>query len=149
MLGCRPSARLARRVERGVRAYREGMSPLLLLSGGGAGAEPEAHVMRRIALAAGAPEAALLLEADSRDTLENASECARLLRERGLRRIALVTDRTHLARARLMFRRAGLEVVARLGVPSRSWKAALRAGLYEAAALPCELFRRRPPRSRG
>ncbi len=130
-----------------MRAYREGAAPLLLLSGGGIGPEPEAHVMRRIALAAGVPEAALLLEADSRDTLGNASECARLLQERGLRRVILVTDRTHLPRATLLFRRAGLEIVAPLGVPSGSWKGACRAGLYEAAALAGELIRRRPPRS--
>ena len=96
MLGCRPAARLRRRVECGVRLYREGVAPVLLLSGGGNGPEPEAEIMRHIALAHGVPPAALLIEPHSRDTVGNARETARLLRAHGLRSAVLVSDRAHL-----------------------------------------------------
>jgi uncharacterized SAM-binding protein YcdF (DUF218 family) len=47
----------------------------------------------------------------SRDTAENAQRMAALLRRDGIRRIALVTDATHMARAAAAFRAAGLEVL--------------------------------------
>src|SRR5690242_4720121 len=52
VLGCqlfpggRPSERLRRRVALGVGLYREGAAPLLVMSGGGAGAVTEAAAMR-------------------------------------------------------------------------------------------------------
>lgn len=49
--------------------------------------------------------------ARSRDTAENASELATLLVNQGVRRIALVTDTSHMPRAVLEFRRSGFDVV--------------------------------------
>src|SRR5215472_15579570 len=120
VLGCGSAARLARRVEHGVELFRLEAAPLLVLSGGGLGAEPEAAVMRRLALISGVPEAGLLLEPDSRNTWENAEKSAHLLRLRGLRRVVLVSDRAHLPRAALLFRLAGLDVAGRSGVPPPS-----------------------------
>ena len=68
-----------------MRSSCSGAAPLLVLSGGGTGPVPEAEIMRRMARARGVREAALLVEAGSRDTLENAWETARLLRPRGAR----------------------------------------------------------------
>ncbi|WP_020654669.1 YdcF family protein [Massilia niastensis] len=51
------------------------------------------------------------VETRSRDTGENATHSAALLRTDGVRRILLVTDAMHMARARAAFERAGLEVV--------------------------------------
>ena len=47
----------------------------------------------------------------SRDTAENAARMAELLRGDGIRRIALVTDATHMERAVAAFRKTGLEVL--------------------------------------
>jgi uncharacterized SAM-binding protein YcdF (DUF218 family) len=147
VLGCRARSRLAPRVERGVELFRKKAAPLLLLSGGGRGAEPEAAVMRRLALAHAVPEAALLIEPVSRNTWENARESARLLRRLGRRRVVLVSDRTHLPRAALLFRLAGVEIAGRAGVRPASALWELAALLREAAALPRSLFRalRRSP----
>ncbi|HWZ69187.1 MAG TPA: YdcF family protein, partial [Stellaceae bacterium] len=94
MLGCRPPAGLTRRLNHGIYLFRAGVAPLLLLSGGGSGPVPEAEIMRRIAIARGVPEAALLVEPGSRDTVENAREAARLRwRPRGGRFVLLVSDR--------------------------------------------------------
>jgi uncharacterized SAM-binding protein YcdF (DUF218 family) len=141
VLGCRARSRLAPRVERGVELFRQRAAPLLLLSGGGGGAEPEAMVMRRLALDHAVPEAALLVEPVSRNTWENARESARLLRRLGRRRVVLVSDRIHLPRAALLFRLAGVEIAARAGVRPASPIYELAALLREAAALPMSLYR--------
>jgi uncharacterized SAM-binding protein YcdF (DUF218 family) len=144
VLGCRlgadgrPSAAMERRVAAGVALLAAGAAPRLVLSGGGSAARPEAEVMRVLALGYGAPEAALLLETRSRDTIENALCTAALLRRDGLSRVVVVTDRYHLPRARLLFRHAGLAVVRGAAPPSRparDWPMWLR----EAAALPRSL----------
>jgi uncharacterized SAM-binding protein YcdF (DUF218 family) len=144
VLGCRlpedgrPGAALERRVAAGVALLASGEAPRLVLSGGGAGPRPEAEIMRELALVYGAPEAALLLEPRSRDTIENAFCSATLLRRQGLLRVIVVTDRYHLLRARLLFRYAGLEVVRAAAPPAqlaRDWPMWLR----EAIALPHSL----------
>jgi uncharacterized SAM-binding protein YcdF (DUF218 family) len=106
----------------------------LLLSGGGDGERSEAAAMRAVALAEGAPEAALLLEAASRNTFENALESARLLRALGAATVILVSDRYHLPRARLQFRRAGLAVVATHHPPGRGLSRDLPLYLREVLA---------------
>ena len=149
VLGCqlvgggRPSERLRRRVALGVGVYREGAAPLLVMSGGGAGAATEAAVMRDLAREAGVPETAVLLEMESRNTFENAAYSARLLHAVGKQRIVLVSDRAHLPRAARLFRHAGLEVIGVAGVPASSICRAFGAVLYEAASYMRGLFRRR------
>ena len=141
VLGCRPSARLMRRLECGIRLLQGGVAPLLLLSGGGDGPVPEAEIMRRMALDSGVPEAALVVEPGSRDTIENARETARLLRSRGGRSVVLVSDRVHLPRAALLFRLAGLRVACRAGVPPPSIRWEIRTAMRECMKLPGSLGR--------
>ena len=113
-----PSAALRRRVAEGVRRLEAGAAPVLLLSGGkgggpgggkGGGRPAEAEVMRDLALAAGVAEARLVLETDSRSTLENARCSARIMRARGWTEALVVTDAVHLPRALLAFRALGID----------------------------------------
>jgi uncharacterized SAM-binding protein YcdF (DUF218 family) len=136
----RASAALVRRMEVAILLYRAGMAPLLVLTGGGRQAVPEAEVMQQIALTAGVPTAALLIEPRSRTTLENAIETAKLLTPRGARAVVLVTDGYHALRARLLFRMAGLTVVAvhTARVPLRPRLAMIAA---ECVKLPINLVR--------
>jgi uncharacterized SAM-binding protein YcdF (DUF218 family) len=80
--------------------------------------EPEATVARRVLQ----EEYGLRLrwaEDRSRDTAENADGSAQLMQPAGVRRIALVTDAIHMARAAGEFRRAGFEVTpAPTGLPA-------------------------------
>ena len=131
------------RVALGVGLYREGAAPLLVMSGGGAGPVAEAAVMRDLAREAGVPEAALLVEAESRNTFENAANTARLLNAAGKSRVILVSDRLHLPRAARVFRRAGLEIAGVAGVPASSMRRMVKGMLYEAASLARSLFRHR------
>ena len=144
VLGCAlhagsPSPALVRRVARGVALFEQGVARRLVLSGGGSSCRAEAAAMRELALARGVPDDRILLEPDSRDTLENALRTAALMRAHGLASLILVTDRYHLARARFLFRRAGLSVVGCGHPPPRApWREApayLREGLAFAANL--------------
>lgn len=141
VLGCAGPARLRRRVEHGVRLYQEGVAPALLLSGGGNGPEPEAEIMRCIALTGGVPQAALLIEPNSRDTVGNAREAALLLRAHGMRTVVLVSDRTHLLRAAVLFRLSGVKLADRSGVPAPSRWGEIGAAVYELTKLPCSVVR--------
>jgi uncharacterized SAM-binding protein YcdF (DUF218 family) len=130
-----------RRLDRGIGLYREGTAPLLLLSGAGAGPVPEAEIMQQIALSRGVPETALLVEPRSDNTVENAREAARLLRPRGVREVVLVSDRSHLPRAALLFRLAGLRVAGRAGVRPQSMLREAGGAIRECLAFPGSLLR--------
>lgn len=106
-----PSGSLVARVEQAVALYHRGVAPWLVLSGGvGAHAPSEARVMLALAVEAGVPSSACVLEEQSHSTEGNARLSVRLLRERGARRVVVVSDPYHLLRARQCFRREGLEV---------------------------------------
>ena len=148
VLGCPSTAGLRRRLNVGVGLFRTGAAPVLLLSGGGAGPVPEAEIMRRIVLTRGVPEAALLVEAESRDSVENARRSARLLSMRGGHSVLLVSDRVHLPRAALLFRLAGLQVTAWAAAAAFDvWE--VGAAIREWAALPRSLARAVFLRRRG
>ena len=63
------------------------------------------------------------------------------LRARGLSSVVLVSDRYHLPRARLQFRRAGLVIIATGHPPGRGWRRELPLWLRESAALLFSLVR--------
>ena len=104
------------RVVAAARLWRQGQVDRLVLAGGSGAAISEAELMARFAADLGVPRAAMLLEADSRNTRENAVRVAALLRQNQLGPdIALVTSAIHLPRATAEFRCAGLSPV---GVPA-------------------------------
>lgn len=102
---------LVERVRAGVELWRAGAAPLVIVSGGrtrGA-ARAESEAMADVALELGLPAEALVVEAASRSTYENAHRVAEILRQRGLARVRVVTTPFHLRRAVRWFRRAGLD----------------------------------------
>jgi uncharacterized SAM-binding protein YcdF (DUF218 family) len=141
VLGCLAPAALKRRLQRGVELFQQDAAPLLVLSGGGVGPVSEAEAMRDAALACGVPSSALLIEAGSRSTYENARETARLLGPRGFRTVVLVSDRARLLRAAILFRLSGLRVAGWAAPQSSSLKWEARVAMHELAALPRGLTR--------
>jgi uncharacterized SAM-binding protein YcdF (DUF218 family) len=94
--------------------YRAGPPCPVVVSGGKADGDPGptlASAMRDFLVTQGVRPEDLVLEERSRTTYENAAECARLLGARGVGRVVLVTDATHLMRAEGCFHRQGLDVV--------------------------------------
>lgn len=97
--------------------YKQGKSPLLLVSGGradwyGEGGNPESEDMAAIAEAMGVPRAAILQEPDSLNTRENAVNTKQILSQKGINKILLVTSALHMPRSMAIFRKLGFEVIA-------------------------------------
>jgi uncharacterized SAM-binding protein YcdF (DUF218 family) len=94
--------------------YRQGPACPVLVSGGKVDGEfpgpPLAHLMRDHLVQLGVPAADVIVEDASRSTYENALGCRRLLEERGLQKVILVTDAVHMPRALGCFRKQGMEV---------------------------------------
>jgi uncharacterized SAM-binding protein YcdF (DUF218 family) len=103
----------ADRVWYAARLFHAGKAPLLLLSGGSdplRHAFSEARAMAIFLQDLGVPAQALVLEEVSRNTAENAAFSARLLNERGIRHVLLVTSALHMPRALALFAAQGLQV---------------------------------------
>jgi uncharacterized SAM-binding protein YcdF (DUF218 family) len=115
-----PGEPLLRRIRHGVELFKAGAAPRLILCGGDGrrSGTSEAAAMRVIALGAGVPAEAILLDERSTNTYENAVETGALLRAHGLRTVLLVSERFHLPRARMLFRLNGVSVAAVSAAPS-------------------------------
>jgi uncharacterized SAM-binding protein YcdF (DUF218 family) len=127
VLGCRilpsgrPGAPAVRRTATAASAYRAGVAPFVVASGGRRwGAQVEARVFQRELVRAGVPEDAVIEELCSLSTYENAIFSAAVLRrlvqpsgapERPPR-AAIVTCPFHLPRALSNFRAAGVDAFA-------------------------------------
>ena len=100
-----------------LRLYRAGKAPMIVPSGGDDPLLPnarnlhEADEMRTILEEWGVPESAILVEDGSINTRENALFSHRLLEQRGIERVILVTSAIHMPRAASTFRRVGFDVV--------------------------------------
>ena len=105
-----PTARMRNRVKHGVALFRQGKADALLVTGGhGNRGITEAEAMRDLAVAAGVPARRIVVEPCSRSTFENAAYATRFMSERGWKTALVVSDRIHLTRALLAFRRAGVQ----------------------------------------
>ena len=97
-----------RRAVHGIALHQEGWAPLLVFSGGGRGeGGARAALARRLKV----PAETILTVASGHTTRDEASQMARLLQPRGVRRILLVTDAQHMARAQALFERVGFQVL--------------------------------------
>lgn len=106
------TARSLRRTVHGVRLQRRGLAPLLVLMGVRPASGPgEAESRAALARELDVPEGAMLALSGGRTTWEEARAAWSKLEPRGARRILLVTDVSHMERARESFARAGFEVV--------------------------------------
>lgn len=93
-----------------IKLYQNGWADTLLFSGAALdkSGPSNAEAMRQLALAAGVPDKAIIVEEMSETTHENASETRALLLEHDIQTIILVTSAYHQ-------RRAGLEFKERMG----------------------------------
>lgn len=85
----------------------------MLLSGGPEpdGSAPYADSMKAFVLTAGVPDERIWTEDRSGSTAQNALYCARILNRQGIRKIVLVTDVSHMKRARKCFEKQGIAVI--------------------------------------
>jgi uncharacterized SAM-binding protein YcdF (DUF218 family) len=97
------------RVLYGAYLYRQGIAPMIICAGGVAtGAvswRTGAEDMAELLLLLGVPKEAIITETQSANTREHAGNLNSLLRERGFKRVLLVTSAMHMPRAIGVFRR--------------------------------------------
>ena len=133
----RPQAELVRRVEQGVKVFRQGLAPRMVMTGGNTFQNYyEADVMREVAVKLGVPEGAILREREARDTIGNARGTIKLLcqgRERSpcSPSVIVVSSPYHLKRAKMLFECGGAKVQTSAAAPPPQWAWRLGFALHE------------------
>ncbi|MGH2531436.1 MAG: YdcF family protein [Thermomicrobiales bacterium] len=124
----RPSAVLRARLDEALAAYEAGNAPFLVVTGGQQAGDrfTEARASRDYLIERGVPADAILMEDEGRNSWQSLQAVARLLEDRDLERVLLVSDGFHLFRVKLMARDLGLEPfgVAADESPIRAWSGA-------------------------
>ena len=115
----RPSPVFASRLDHGVALYLGGVAPRLVVTGGKAAGDrtTEAAVGRAFAIDHGVPPEAILVEDQSRTTLESIQAVAGLLKADQAASAIFVSDRPHMLRVLRMAADAGITA---WGSPTRT-----------------------------
>jgi uncharacterized SAM-binding protein YcdF (DUF218 family) len=111
--GDQPSPVFVERIRHGVSLYQAGTVKALVMSGGLAEGDTltEAEAARDWAVTQGVPETAILLEDQSRTTLQNITFSLPLLEQHGFEKILIVSDPLHMRRAMVMAHDAGVDAL--------------------------------------
>lgn len=106
----RPSPVLRARLDHGMRLYRAGLAPLIIVTGGvGRGdTTSEAEVGRRWLLAQKVPDSAIVVVPRGRSTYASMTDVAAWMHQRELSSVLLVSDPFHMCRLRFEARRVAL-----------------------------------------
>ncbi|MEI7999460.1 MAG: YdcF family protein, partial [Candidatus Omnitrophota bacterium] len=100
-----PILDMGKRVETGIRLLKQNLQAIIILTGGKtAGPISEAMMMSLIAYSRGVPAGKVLLEEDSRSTVENAQLTALLVQKLSIKKFVLVSRISHLKRAMPIFK---------------------------------------------
>ena len=96
--------------------YRQGKAPVILVSGGNVSwvdsqSSNPAKEMTGILNVMGVPSSAIWQEDQSQNTYQNAVFYARILKEKQITRVILVTSAMHMPRSVGLFRKQGIEVI--------------------------------------
>lgn len=113
----------SRRVDEGIELFKQGWAPYLLFSGAAAeGSVSNAKSMSRVAVSKGVPREQILMDENSKNTLENAKNSKIILERQGFQSAILVTSPYHSRRAGIIFRKVFGEatpIVRRIAPDSR------------------------------
>jgi uncharacterized SAM-binding protein YcdF (DUF218 family) len=115
----RPSPVLRARLDHAAQLFRRGLAPAVVVTGGVGARDTvsEAVVGRRYLVATGADSATVIAIGTGRSSEPSLEAAAAWIRQRGGRRVILVSDGFHMLRLCLIARRLGLVP---LGSPARS-----------------------------
>jgi uncharacterized SAM-binding protein YcdF (DUF218 family) len=99
-----PRPEMRERVLEGVREYRAGVAPRMIVTGGAAhNHNVEAHVMAQLAEAQGVPASAVIEEGQAHDTIQNAYYSVQIMQQHGWHSAEVISSHSHLPRASLIF----------------------------------------------
>jgi len=127
------------RLAKAVELYDLGAAPVLVVTGGGE--PPVAEAMRDAAIAAGVPAEAILLEAASHSTLQNAMFTADIEALDKAAPIIIVTHRYHLPRSNASFRWAGFGQINNVAADPDGGFAITEGLLWESLKWPLNALR--------
>lgn len=100
----------------GAKLYKDGVAPQIILTGGRiqwyGGESSEAESMATLLELMEVPRSAMILESKSLNTHENAVFTKKILEQKDLKQIALVTSAIHMPRSLAIFRKEGIDAVA-------------------------------------
>jgi uncharacterized SAM-binding protein YcdF (DUF218 family) len=100
------------RLFHGMRLYRAGKAPRVMLVGGAArGYMPEAEVMANLLAEFNIFRDVMLLEDKSRNTRQNGLNAVAIMQDKDIKKILLSTSAYHMRRAQAVFEKLGIEVV--------------------------------------
>jgi uncharacterized SAM-binding protein YcdF (DUF218 family) len=107
----RPSPVLAARLDHALLLWRAGYAPHIVVTGGKQPGDrfTEATASADYLIARGVPDSAILREVQGRTTWESLAATARILRNRDLKSVLVVSDPYHSLRARQTARELGLD----------------------------------------
>lgn len=126
-----PSPSLRARTQQAIELYHEGYASHLILSGGlGRFPPEEAEVMRRLALEAGIPDQALVLDKEARSTRESLLQAGEIMRARGWKTAVIVSDPFHLKRSLWVATDMGITAYGSPALDSPTYTVAARRVYY-------------------
>jgi uncharacterized SAM-binding protein YcdF (DUF218 family) len=143
----RPSPVFRARLDHAIQLHRDGVAPVLIVTGGRAAGDTvsEAVVARRYAIRQGVDESAILVERGAgMTTVESMEAVARLMSGRGMESAVLVSDPFHMLRLKLLSRQVGVRGFTsptRTSPISRNPELERRHVLRESVSLPFTLLR--------
>ncbi len=126
------------RIVRGVTLYREGLAPLLVVSGSAGETRTRLALVRVL----GVPDGAVVAKWNAQTTRDEAADLGTALRPRGVDRILLVSNTQHLIRAQRLFEKQGFAVVPVPADAESVSSAAPQVRLEIAAEVTAELLAR-------
>ncbi len=107
-----PSARLKARLDKTIELYQAGWFPLVIASGGvGKEGFDEAVVMRDYLAAHGIPKDNVIMDSKGNTTFDSAQNTRRILQQKHLKSVFVVSQYFHLPRSRLALNRTGIAEV--------------------------------------
>ena len=118
-----PSPCIAARADHAAALYRQGLAPHVIASGGEVDeTRTEASALAHEMEAQGVPAAAISLEDQSHDTIQNILNSQQIMRAHGWHTVDLVTEPYHIRRATLVALDAGLTVYPSPALNSYTWQ---------------------------
>lgn len=128
------------RVLYAAKLYQEGASPIILLSGGNVAfstsrGETPAQEMGELLNLVGIPQGAIWMQSKSENTYEDALYSSKMLREKGIGEVILVTSAMHMPRAKALFEEQGISVIPApvdFTVTEQAWESTFKPSWKEA-----------------
>ncbi len=100
----------------GAQLYLQGKAPLVILSGGRiewqGGGSPESADMAKLVEALGVPTKVIVQDPTSLTTRENAVNVKKIMQDRGIQKILLITSAIHMPRSMAIFKKLSVEAIA-------------------------------------